>query len=259
MTAARNSLVVSLHDVSPLTRTDCAAILDQLRSLGIARASLLVIPDHHHRGPISADPEFGVWLCEQAGAGHEIVIHGYHHQRPRREGESLRAKATTRFYTADEGEFYDLDRPTAAQLVTQARTEFERLGLHPSGFIAPAWLLSHDAESALRDLSCEYTTRLGSVHDLRTGRTFSSQSLVWSVRSAWRRQMSLAWNAFLYKRLAANPLLRISIHPVDRHHAKVWQQICKLVSHALAEREALTYLAWLMEVRSDSPEITNHR
>lgn len=243
---------MSLHDVSPPTRTESAAILDELRTLGVRHTSLLVIPDHHHKGHMLADATFGSWLREQAANEHEIVIHGYHHQRSRRDGEKLGTKLTTRFYTADEGEFYDLDRATAAALVAKARGEFSQLGLSPSGFIAPAWLLSTEAEAALRDAHCEYTTRLGSVLDLRAERTFSSQSLVWSVRSAWRRQMSLAWNALLFKRLAANPLMRISIHPVDRRHAKVWQQIRELITRALAEREALTYLAWLSKVRSES-------
>jgi hypothetical protein len=72
------------------------------------------------------------------------------------------------------------------------------------------------------------------------------------VRSAWRRQMSLAWNAFLFQRLRTNPLMRISIHPVDLRHAKVWQQIRELITRALADREPLTYLAWLGKVRSES-------
>ncbi len=249
------SLVVSLHDVSPLTQTDCATILAQLQTLGVPHTSLLVIPNHHHRAPMLDDAPFGEWLRQLFAAGHEIVIHGYHHSRDRRDGESARDKIATRFYTADEGEFYDLDRAAALQLVNKAREEFRQLGLAPSGFIAPAWLLGHDAEDALRDASCEYTTRLGTVLDLRTGRSIASQSLVWSVRSAWRRQMSLAWNAHLSRRLASNPLLRISIHPVDLHHAKIWQQIRELITRALADREPLTYLAWLGKVRSKSESV----
>jgi predicted deacetylase len=206
-----------------------------------------------------AAPEFGPWLREQAAAGHEIVIHGYHHLRARHEDETLWAKLTTRFYTAEEGEFYDLDRVAATELVARARTEFQQLGVNPSGFIAPAWLLSREAENGVRNLQLEYTTHLASVLDLRTGRAFASQSLVWSVRSAWRRQMSLAWNALLFNRLYGNPLLRISIHPVDLRHAKVWQQIRELVSRALAEREPLTYLAWLGKVRSERSESESGR
>lgn len=251
MTTPIRSLVVSLHDVSPHTQPECAAILGELRALGVPHASLLVIPDHHHKGHMLANANFAAWLREQAAAGHEIVAHGYYHQRARRTGESVPAKLTTRFYTADEGEFYDLDRATATALVAQARQEFAQLGVTTAGFIAPAWLLSAEAENALRDLHCEYTTRLASVLDLRTGRATASQSQVWSVRSGWRRQMSLAWNALLFRRLRKNPLLRISIHPVDLRHAKIWQQIRELITRALAEREPLTYLAWLGKVRSE--------
>lgn len=173
-------------------------------------------------------------------------MHGYYHQRARREGESVIAKWTTRIYTADEGEFYDLDRATAAALVSKVREEFRQLGVEPTGFIAPAWLLGAEAEAALRELGCGYTTRLGSVADLKTSCVWQSQSLVWSVRSAWRRQVSRAWNALLYRRLAANSLLRISIHPVDLRHAQVWRQIRELVTRARAEREALTYHEWLV-------------
>jgi predicted deacetylase len=238
-------LVVSLHDVSPHTRAECAAILAELATRGVPRCSLLVIPDHHHRGHMLADADFSAWLQAQAAAGHEIVIHGYHHRRDRRAEESAWDKFTTRLYTADEGEFYDLDRASAAALVAKAREEFAQLGLAPTGFIAPAWLLSPAAEDALRDLGIGYTTRLGSVLDLQTNITHRSQSLVWSVRSGWRRWTSLHWNAFLFHRLTTHPLLRISIHPVDLRHAQVWQQIGELVSRALADREPLTYHAWL--------------
>lgn len=209
------------------------------------RCSLLVIPDHHRRGPFLADAECAAWLRAQAAAGHELVMHGYYHQRARRTGESVGAKWTTRIYTADEGEFYDLDRATATTLVEKARADFRQLGEEPTGFIAPAWLLSAEAETALRTLGCAYTTRLGSVVDLETARVWASQSLVWSVRSAWRRQVSRAWNALLFHRLAANPLLRISIHPVDLRHPQIWRQIRELVTRARADREAMTYHEWV--------------
>ncbi len=244
---SRNSraLVVSVHDVSPRTRETSATILDELAGKGVPHCSLLVIPDHHHRGHFLADADFCAWLREQAQRGHEVVVHGYFHQRLRRGDESARAKLTTQLYTADEGEFYDIDRESARALVLKAREEFRQLGLAPVGFIAPAWLLSTEAEEALRDLGVRYTTRLGSVLDLETGVAHQSQSLVWSVRSAWRRQVSQAWNAFLFRRLATRSLLRISIHPVDLEHAAIWKQIGKLVTRALADREPLTYDAWL--------------
>ena len=248
---ARRAVVVSIHDVSPRTRPACERILAEVGALGVGACSLLVIPDHHQRGHFLEDAAFCTWLGGLARCGHEAVMHGYFHQRTRRDGETPVAKVTTRFYTAGEGEFYDIDREAARSLVSRAREEFRGIGLDPRGFIAPAWLLGAEAEAALRDLGVEYTTRLGSVLDLRSSTAHRSQSLVWSVRSAWRRATSRGWNAFLFKRLAVHPLLRIAIHPVDIGHPAIWRQIRVLVTRAIADRKALTYQAWLGELGRD--------
>jgi uncharacterized protein len=238
-------LVISIHDVSPLTHFESASILAELRQLGVLHTSLLAIPNHHQRGHFLDDPDFCSWLSAQHHGGHEIVMHGYFHQRARKRKETARAKLVTRVYTADEGEFFDITQNEARRLVEKARAEFAQIGLHPAGFIAPAWLLSEPAERALRDAGCEYTTRLATVSDFVTGAVHRSQSLCWSVRSAWRRKVSLGWNAFLFKKLRANPLLRVSIHPPDIHHERVWQQIRALILRALEEREAITYQSWV--------------
>jgi len=247
---ATRALIVSLHDVSPRTREACVRAIDELSGIGIHRTSLLVIPDHHHGGHFRRDAGLCVWLTKLVRQGHEVVMHGYYHERARREGEGVVQKLTTRVYTADEGEFYDLGREAARSLVHRAREDFRAAGLEPQGFIAPAWLLSREAERGLRDLECEYTTRLGSVLDLKMKRRHRSQSLVWSVRSAWRRRVSRVWNALLFRRLTRKPLLRISIHPVDLEHPAIWAQIKRLITHALVDREAMTYLDWVQRQRT---------
>jgi predicted deacetylase len=122
--------------------------------------------------------------------------------------------------------------------------------LSPKGFIAPAWLLGAEAEMALRELGCEYTTRLGGVTDLQKRQTYASQSLCWSVRAGWRRALSRIWNRLLYRRLAANPLLRIAVHPVDIEHTAIWRQIVALTGQALASREPTTYYEWVVRQRA---------
>jgi len=247
------ALVVSLHDVSPLTRDRCERIAAELTALGLPRLSLLVIPNHHARGVVRSDARLCEWLRTRAAAGDEIVTHGYFHQRQRRAGESAGVRWTTRVYTADEGEFYDLSREAAAELVRRGNSELRELGLEPRGFIAPAWLLSAESERALCDLGCEYTTRLRTVSDLRHGRVEAAQSLCWSVRAAWRRGVSRLWNAALYSRLRAAELLRIAVHPPDIEHAAVWRQVRALVSDALRTRRGVTYLDWLARVREHPP------
>ena len=239
------SLVVSIHDVSPLTQRDAGAILADLKSIGVERTSLLVIPNHHHRGHFLEAPDFCAWLAMQQQAGHEIVVHGYYHRRARKDSDRGWKKLMTRIYTEDEGEFYDLDRETALSLVTKARAEFQQAGFSPNGFIAPAWLLSDAAEEALRGAGFDYTTRLVAVFDLKNSLRHDSQSLVYSVRNRWRRTVSLGWNAYLFLSLRRNPLLRVSIHPPDIHFPVIWSQIREYVRRALEDREAMTYESWI--------------
>ena len=243
------ALIVSLHDVSPLTREPCTQIMAELAALGVRAASLLVIPDHHRRGRTVDDPTLCAWLREQESTGHEIVTHGYFHQRPARPSETLADRVTTRIYTAGEGEF--LSEAAAAELYERGTTELRSAGLSPKAFIAPAWLLSEAAEQGLTRVGCEYTTRLHTVKDLQTGQLSDAQSLCWSVRAAWRRALSLGWNALLYERNQRADLLRVSIHPPDLRWPEIWRQIRGLIAEALRTRESLTYWQWISLHRSN--------
>ena len=243
----QRTLVVSIHDVTPSTWAKVQEILAELARHQVHACSLLVVPDYHRQGRSLADPGFRSWLYELAVDGHEIVIHGFFHERARRTGEKAGAKIVTRFYTADEGEFFDLGYDEALRLIQEARDEFETHGFHPMGFIAPAWLLGAEAERAVIDAGMSYTTTLRTVRDFGSNRIIPSQSLVYSVRSGWRRVSSLAWNRSLSRRLTTNPLLRLGIHPPDLDHRAIWGQITALIARALRDREVATYQAWLAQ------------
>lgn len=245
----KRSIIVSIHDVAPVTQASAAAILRELSDQGVAVCSLLVVPDYHRLGNSMNNAAFREWLHEAAAAGHEVVIHGYFHQRSRRDGESLRQQLTTRFYTAGEGEFFDASYDVALRLISQAKEEFEYAGFQPRGFIAPAWLLSAAGERAAAAAGMEYTTRLGSIRDFISGETFRSQSMVYSTRSAWRRVSSLIWNSALLRRLEAQPLMRLGIHPPDRTRPALWRQILRHVSEVTQRRTAVTYWKWVHEQR----------
>jgi len=188
-----------------------------------------------------ADRSFCSWLHALAVNEHEIVIHGFFHQRARRRNENARAKIVTRIYTADEGEFFDLGYDEALRLIRKAQEDFKTHDFHPTGFVAPAWLLGAEAERAVIDAGMSYTTTLRTVRDYHGDRTIPSQSLVYSVRSGLRRISSLAWNRSLFRRLTSNPLLRLGIHPPDIDRAAIWRQIGEIVSEALLDRRAMTY------------------
>src|SRR3981081_2092466 len=108
-----------------------------------------------------------------------------------------------------------MDYDEACRRIKTARDEFSAAGLKPRGFVAPAWLLSAEAERAARDAEWEYTTRLRRVRALTHGEHFAARSVVYGVRNKWRRSTSLAWNAALARFLKPRALLRLSIHPPD--------------------------------------------
>ncbi len=245
------SVVVSIHDVSPLTRETTQTILSELEREGFDRVSLLVVPDHHHRGLISEDAAFAAWLRDQCRAGHEAVLHGFYHLRENRAADGLWKRAVTRSYTAGEGEFFDLGAAEASERLRRGRAALEACGVTPTGFIAPAWLLGAEAETAVRDADFEYTTRIATVSDFRGGRVHRSRSLVWSVRASWRRICSLAWNALVLRKETSNRLLRIGIHPPDWEHPAIRRQILQLATRALAAREPMSYEQWLARIRAE--------
>jgi predicted deacetylase len=246
----RESLVVSVHDVAPATRSRVEEILAELAHHGVSVCSLLVVPNYHHGGCFAEDQAFVRWLQDLETKGHEIVIHGYFHQRPRRDGEKPAEKFFTQVYTNGEGEFYDLDYDEAFRRISRAREEFSQAGLTPRGFIAPAWLLGAAAERAAADAEMEYTTRLTGVRDLRSGEDFPARTLAYSVRSGWRRTVSLAWNTALVHHLAGAALARVSIHPPDRDHPEIWRQILRLTDRLIQNRTATTYRDWIAERRT---------
>ncbi len=247
--ASRDFLVVSIHDVAPATRDAVEKIISELVRIGVPVCSLLVVPDYHHQGLATKDRQFVSWLRELESDGHEIVIHGFFHERPRRANETIRDKFLTHLYTADEGEFYDLDYDEALRRIATARDAFRTSGLKPRGFVAPAWLLSEGAERAVRDAELEYTARLHAVRDLRSGEDFAARSIVYSVRAGWRRAVSRAWNAMLFRVLQRSPLLRISIHPPDYSHPPIWRQIMDLIEATAGSRTTTTYQDWIAEQR----------
>ena len=244
------SLVVSIHDVCPATRIRAEQILADLRSAGVSRVSLLVVPDHHHCGLVNESSAFAGWLRDACAEGNEAVLHGYFHLRENRAADGLLTRLITRSYTAGEGEFLDLEYPGARELLLRGRAAVEACGVSVNGFIAPAWLLGAEAERAVREAGFQYTTRIATVSDLVTGTVHRSRSLVWSVRAGWRRTCSLAWNALLFQKTLRHPLARLGIHPPDWDHPRIRRQVLEIVAKAVAARKPMTYEGWLQGVRN---------
>jgi len=104
-------------------------------------------------------------------------------------------------------------------------------------------------ERAARDAGLEYTTRLCTVLDLRSGDAFAAQSLVYSVQNDWRRRISLLWNSGLFQMTRNRTLMRLSIHPPDYSFPAIWSQIERFITEMIPLRLPTTYRDWIAEQR----------
>src|SRR3569623_1586046 len=208
--------------------------------------SLLVVPDYHHRGCVDHDPAFVRAIEARLARGDEVVLHGYHHLDERVPGSQPLDWLQRRVYTAGEGEFAALAAADAHHRLQRGWDMLTgRLHWPIAGFVAPAWLLGPGARAALTQLPFRYTTTLRSIYRLPDWHETAAPSLVYSVRSAWRRALSRRWNRWLYSRSANLPLLRAGLHPADADHPNVVDDWCALLQRALEQRRPLTKRDWV--------------
>jgi len=229
---------VSLHDVAPATWPACQQLLRAVEAVAPIPLTLLVVPNYRRRG--DGDASFRRALSRRLDRGDELALHGYVHRDegppPRGPGDWLRR----RWYTAGEGEFAALDRASTHERLEAGRRWFAQNDWPLAGFVAPGWLMNEPTWAWLRASGLRYATTLRALHRLDELRCLPAQSLVYSVRGAWRRGLSRAWNAHLDRHLRAEPLLRLSLHPADAAFPRVVAHWQGLIARALHDREPLT-------------------
>jgi predicted deacetylase len=183
----KKSLIVSLHDAHPGSR---AQIAEQVAFLAEAWHHA---QQHPRRAGISSrrigwgrSRRFAMRFPSWQAAGHEIVLHGYFHDRKESPPRRFRTVFWTRLYTNQEAEFLDLPRETA-QAGWSGAEIFESLGWRATGFVAPAWLMAEWPPGVFAEMGFAYTTRASrkSFRSARRNRPYkSSQSLCYSTRAS---------------------------------------------------------------------------
>ena len=240
-------LCVSLHDVAPATWPDCRNVLEAVQEVADIPLTLLVVPAYH--GQCSAQPEFERAISQQHAAGHELALHGYFHADPHIPGDII-DWVRRRIYTAGEGEFCALSEDEARERLTLGSRWFAANGWPMSGFVAPAWLLGAGAWRALRARKeLQYTSTLTSLIALPEGHAIRAPCLTYSVRSAWRRPASIAWNTLLSHATQSSPVLRLGLHPFDAESGPVRRSWQRLLKRALSDRTAVTKAEYMRQWR----------
>jgi len=233
--SSKKSLIVSLHDAHPGSHAAIAEQIAFLAERGVTRTSILVVPEFHHKGLLTKDAAFCDAVSGWQTAGHELVLHGYYHDRFKAEPDGLHNFFWTRLYTAGEAEFLDLRKPEARSRLELGQLLFKSLGWHARGFVAPAWLMAEGLPNLLAEMGFTYTTRLREIIPLLPGehRLKTSPSLCYSTRASWRRVVSGIWNKHLYGQLQETDLIRLSLHPRDLEFPLMRRQIDQIVRASL--------------------------
>ena len=217
--------------------------------------TLLVVP--HYHGDREVPVEYKRWLATRVARGDELALHGYTHVDEARAPANVADRVRRRVYTAGEGEFAQLTREEAAQRLALGRRWFAEQGWAVEGFVAPAWLVSAGTWQALRESDFTYTTTLSRFHVLNR-RSLYAPCVVYSTRSAWRRQCSRAWNAAVTAVFANRPLIRFGFHPADVRYPDVMAHSLKLLRKLLRDRAPLSKGAYArMLGYNDKPEASH--
>ncbi len=233
-------VAIVLHDVAPATWPACERVLQCIAGIAPVPVTLLVVPRYHRNPPDLPTDDWLAWLDAAVARGDELALHGYTHLdegKPQGVVDKLRR----RFYTAGEGEFSSLSHTDAAWRLKAGMRWFQQHGWPLHGFVAPAWLMSAGTWAAIKELQFAYTCTLSTLVALPSGRSLSSQSIVYSTRSGWRRALSVPWNAMVAARLRQAPLLRFELHPGDADYDAIRNSWMGLLKQALDDgRRAVT-------------------
>lgn len=210
-------LLLSIHDVTPAHAERIARLEAQIETAtsGSATYAMLVVPDFHGRAPIVEDRAFHAWLRARAGAGVEMLLHGWFHQD--RSAHSGAAAWKAKHMTAGEGEFLGLSLADATVRLRDGRKLLEDiLGSAVTGFVAPAWLYGEGARAALQAAEFTIAEDHMQVWSPASGAVLAKGPVVsYASRSRSRILSSLAWSRVATTALAGLETVRVALHPHD--------------------------------------------
>lgn len=247
-THARPALLVSIHDVSPLTVESSRRAVELAVSAGVPRSALtvLVIPRHEDRAPLDEYPPTRDWVRSLVDAGVCLCMHGLTHQMSGQVRNPWKW-ALARGFARGQGELFVCDTADCERRLEAARAVFRRAGLEAEvrGFVPPAWLLSPEALLAVKRAGFTFYERLtGIVYRdvIRARRLIGFGSLTGTeahVTAGYARLQS--------RRPPADT--RFAIHPADVERSSSVEAIRANLRRLLDNLEPMNYMDFLCRVK----------
>ncbi len=190
-------------------RTQTSAILEQLRTWGVAPVTALVVPGRHWR------EEQTDWLRDRQRAGLLLAGHGWRHRVEQR--VTLQHKLHGLLLSRMVAEHLSLCEAEIACLITRCFEWFIEQGFEaPSVYVPPAWAMGRIRSTELHRLPFQIYESLSGIYRSSDNRSASLPLTGYEADCLLRIPILYSWNRMneLRARATMTPL-RISIHPRD--------------------------------------------
>jgi predicted deacetylase len=252
LSPAAPRLLVSIHDVSPLTWERAAQAVDLTARCGVPADALtvLVVPRHEGSPPLAENPAFVEWLRGLAARGATLVAHGLTH-RMRRRARLPHRLFWAYVFAAGQGEFYTATRDEAEGWLGTIREDFAAAGLGDAlaGFVPPAWLLSRGARDAVGKAGFEFVETMPGIRF--GGRIWAPRLIGWGARVRLESWLTAAHARLQVMRRLTDT--RLTIHPPDMGSPVCRRSIARSLGVLLPRMRALSYRRFLAEVAAATP------
>jgi predicted deacetylase len=240
----RPALLVSVHDVSPLTIESSRRAVELALSAGVPRSAMtiLVIPRHEDRAPLDECPETRDWVRSLVDAGACMCMHGFTHRMVGRVRDPWQW-AWAQGFARGQAELYLCDGDECGRRLDAARAIFLRAGLDADvgGFVPPAWLLSPPALLAVERAHFPFYERLTGIVDrdgLRARRLIGFGSL-----TAFEARLTAGYAHAQSFRAPADT--RFAIHPADAERSISVSAIQASLRRLVERLEPMNYTDFL--------------
>jgi predicted deacetylase len=242
------SLLISIHDVSPLTLSECEEAVALLAELGIGASALtvLVIPRHEGGPPIDAHPPTIGFLRRLEEDGARLVMHGLTHRMTGRAWSPV-GFFRAHLFARGQGEFHGSDAEDANRRLDEGAAILRRAGLERAArsFIPPAWLLSPAGREVVAARGFDfYELFRGIIHN---GNRYAQRVIGWGSLSVVEAVATSIYADL--QSASSNVDVRVAIHPADMRLLRQKRAIRRAVARLHSRMRPQNYTTYLTSQR----------
>ncbi len=242
------SLLISLHDVSPLTLSECEQAVALLAELGIGASALTVLAIPHHDGgaPIDAHPPTIEFLRRLEEDGARLVMHGLTHRMTGRAWSPL-GFFRAHLFARGQGEFHASDAEEANRRLDEGAAILRRAGLERAtrSFVPPAWLLSRAAREVVAERGFDFYELFNGI--IHHGNRYARRVIGWGSLNPVE---AIATSIYAdLQTLGSNVDVRVAIHPADMRLPRQKRAIRRAVARLQSRMRPQSYTTYLASQR----------